>query len=872
LGNFMEYKVALKYGNPSEFDKKLFYSYSNKPFIDPYSFQGYNVGSPNSLPTNGGTITLSQSQTQNPETWKILQTYVGFSEIPELVYSDNGSYITDFFVDMNVEFTENSIKTLYPLIKMYATQKLLEPTMNSTKFKNLMDEYIDKNDTYINTLLDLEMTRLRKELPDVSINDENTKVRADFEGEQTRYELWEKFKTLNDTWISGTDFKTKTLFEDILLLDRASRDVGQQIYVDIFELKKLLDNASPTNKLLDQIRTILQANNFVDFVIPAFANFYNIKDVSKNATPKPEGTLEFANTLFGTFLNVDYRETSAKMVCFYANKPSQYLGLNDNVDFKYRDDAFDLRRSSDNPLVESQENKNDWALSNRVVGFNVDIGPQNQQIFKQLDVSQDPGLPTMESLEVLNQMANLDRNRGSYSQSVSLYNLYRNRSYKCSIDMLGNALMQPMMYFNLRNVPLFSGPYMILKVTHRISENGFDTTIEGQRQPFYSIPKIDNFIQSISTQILKDIKEKIKQNEQTKTQGSVTALKQTETKLNNLNEKNNLPNANQACSSALNSSYSTYTNLEDLTLNSINKKDAVTTINKLIRDNGSFDAQQSELLGAFIYGIMTVSTKPTDVFQTYGNNYGLISLNINFGDSALLFQNSYYCNTKNIPLATFSSFEQFVNFMISKYGSQIGVIQGTASSNPNVFNDKKYGTAFAKFYMDNYPTKEGADLFDLLIEDNAKKDLKDKFTNAYTEFMTTQREITFEQNAVSATPALFSPSYDPNNPNTLVQMQISIGQSYGTWNLDQVLIKLIQKPEDCTAAINVDFDVSSFISPDKQTFTITNPNILTAIGCTINGTYGIIFYVKSIPVLADGTTVDTTRINAGQNNYIIPIL
>ena len=28
------------------------------------------------------------------------------------------------------------------------------------------------------------------------------------------------FKALNDKWIAGNDFKQKTLFEDVLLLDR----------------------------------------------------------------------------------------------------------------------------------------------------------------------------------------------------------------------------------------------------------------------------------------------------------------------------------------------------------------------------------------------------------------------------------------------------------------------------------------------------------------------------------------------------------------------------------------------------------------------------------------------------------------------------
>ena len=149
--------------------------------------------------------------------------------------------------------------------------------------------------------------------------------------------------------------------------------------------------------------------------------------------------------------------------------------------------------------------KQDWANSNKVVGFNVDMTSQNQQIFKQFSISQTPGKPTSESLEMLNQMSNMSRNTRSSTQSVSLYNLYKNRSYDCSVDMMGCALIQPMMYFNVRNIPMFSGPYMIRSVTHNITESGFETTFDGSRQPFYSLPKIDNFLQTLNVKLLSTI-------------------------------------------------------------------------------------------------------------------------------------------------------------------------------------------------------------------------------------------------------------------------------------------------------------------------------------------------------------------------------
>ena len=66
LSKFMEYDVVFKMGNPTMFDRRLFYTFSTKFIQDPISYQGYNQGTPGSLPTNGGSITLAQSKTVYP--------------------------------------------------------------------------------------------------------------------------------------------------------------------------------------------------------------------------------------------------------------------------------------------------------------------------------------------------------------------------------------------------------------------------------------------------------------------------------------------------------------------------------------------------------------------------------------------------------------------------------------------------------------------------------------------------------------------------------------------------------------------------------------------------------------------------------------
>ena len=860
IDEFMNYMVVFKYGNPSNFDKKLFYTFSTDFIEDPFLWQGYVANSPDVLPYAGGTITLAQSKQQYPETWDALETYVGFSEIPQLVYSDNGSYITDFFVEMDVEFSVTNIIRFAPIIKMYATQKLNgfqkyndnvtvqqpqpqpivnppnplpppnpqtpgfvfiqsklldsnsvyiykngqfiygvlqtqtyqillqtvptletqttpsdivtsliiqyygstttdatqpqfivqslsflppqttttttqtpieklfnQPTSNSgfdngtnmSKFFNLMNDYITNGEKYLNLILDDTLIRTRAKLGNVNVTTENTGVKyTEFNGEQTRLEIWESLKSINDKWISGGDLKTKTLFEDVMLMDRASRDIGQKIFVDIFKLKDLIEYMDYNNFMLGVIQTIFTDNRFTPFVLPSYANFYNVQDVSKNASPRPEGTLQFANNLFGTFLDVDYRDTSSKYIAIYAYVPSTHLAMNENVDYRYRDDAFDLRRASDNPLIESQDGKNDWDKSNKVVGFNVDIGPQNQQIFKQLDIAQDPGKPTAESEQMLTQMANTYRNRGGTSQSVSLYNVYKNRSYRCSIDMLGNAMIQPTMYFNLRNVPLFSGPYMITNVSHRISENGFDTTFEGQRQPFYSIPAIDTLLQSLTSKILETLKEKLEQQDkEINEQNNILAQKSDI--INRINSEKNVLTTNQNCQSNLNSTFAEFTNTTPTTT-SISFKEANDVITKKINTLSIGNTAKGKLWH-FIIGTMYVETGEGNKYTSKDNNYASVNLNINpWGGSSTYFNKKYFCvnrgNNQNIPLASFDSFDIFIDFFIAKFKSKVNGIGQYTLDEP-----EKYRVELAKANTIYWPENLEESVWTSLNEQEKKK-------------------------------------------------------------------------------------------------------------------------------------------------------
>ena len=707
LSKFMEYDVVFKMGNPTMFDRRLFYTFSTKFIEDPISYQGYNQGTPGFLPTQGGGVTLAQSKAAYPDTWKDLEYYVGFSDIPELKYTDNGSYITDFFVDMNVQFNQKNVKDFAPIIKVFATQKLKNKNINVSDFFSLMNTYLDTTELYQNNVINDLMTGIRNGLPDIVVSNQGLDNKAPLQGNQTRDELWDMFKAFNDSWIAGADYKNKTLFEDVLLYDRASRDIGQKVLVDIFKIKDDIENNNVTNSMYGVITSILQTNNFTILPLPAFTNFYNVQDAVKNPVPKAEGSLEFANSLWGTFLNVDYRNSSPKFLCYYNSKPSAHLAMNDNVDYRYRDDAFDLRRASDNPLLENQLNKNNWDKSNKVVGFNVDVSQQNQQIFESFSMTQDAGQPTAESLQTITEMANQSRNRGVATQSVSLYNIYKNRSYTCTVDMMGNALIQPMMYFNLRNVPMFSGPYMITKVSHSISEGEFKTSFTGTRQPFYSLPKIDNFIQSLSVNLVNKIKEQIQKQETDSKNFSGNVITEVNNVVSNVTGKDILT-SNQNCSNKLNAAYVGFTGVDapvvvTKTTKQMNEILLVRTKNYglTLGEQKEFDLRQ--LLFIFFY----MDTGNSTGFSAYENNFGTINLTDTYGPSFINFINKkYFClskgNNNNIPIVSYPTTESFIDFAISKIYPSIGSYQ----SERTVVNAvKQYVDLWASVRSNNVYTK-----------------------------------------------------------------------------------------------------------------------------------------------------------------------
>ena len=745
IESFINYDVLLKIGNSSQYDRRVFLSLLNDTnnieagtdsVIDPIEFGFYSEKTPDALPTADNGITIAVSKILYPEAWKALELYVGNTSIEKIKFKDTGSTVFDFFIDVNIEFTENAISKLYPLIRVYATKKSQDETYSYEKFINELNEFVLGTIQYQNQSFDYMLKKLNTSLPTVNETPVREVVSQLF-GSQAKVELWETLKSLNDKWIAGIDLTRRTLFEDVLLLDRASRDIGDKIIIDINKLNDLLSNLNMKSNLLAYVKSILQENNFQMMPLPSYVNFYNVDTPIKNVEPKLEGNLEFANALFGTFQNVDYRKSTSKMVCLYAGKPSEHLDL--KGEYRFKNDGFKLERLGEVPITENQSNKQDWAMSNRVVGFNVDIGTTNQGVFTNFSVSQDAGKATSESLATISDMASSASGKRSSTQNVSLYNLYKNRSYSCSVSMMGNALIQPTMYFNLRHVPMFSGPYMIMEVEHNITPGTFDTNFKGIRQAIYSLPKLDSYIQSMRESLITSIIDKFKQNKDTPNQTSAnTPQQQVQAGTNNTNQLEVNPNGD--C--VRNSAYELYEQTTPV-LKQINFKNALDTLTASTSSQITNETTRTKV-NYLVWSIMYLASSTPQGFKGYNWNLAALKLNVkendkefDYGSRNAFLENKFFClqsNNVQNAFASFLDFNNFIAFMVSSLSTRANEVAKFRSGGVFTKTEDEMAENFAKFITNLWPNKKIDDVFTKQKDTDAIKNrikiVKEAISNA----------------------------------------------------------------------------------------------------------------------------------------------
>ena len=178
-------------------------------------------------------------------------------------------------------------------------------------------------------------------------------------------------------------------------------------------------------------------------------------------------------------------------VVVYTYEPSKYLN---NSSSEFKDDSFMLNEEFYSPIaVRSRGADNVGKTYYRIPAFGVSYGKQYQSFFKNVSFNMGQNVQTEQAIRAKHAIL-LGRTKKDSNASVGqdLFDIYTTQSYTCTVDMMGCAWVQPMMYFVVLNVPLFRGSYMIMKVSHNITPGNMTTKFTGCRMSNVSNKMIED--------------------------------------------------------------------------------------------------------------------------------------------------------------------------------------------------------------------------------------------------------------------------------------------------------------------------------------------------------------------------------------------
>lgn len=300
--------------------------------------------------------------------------------------------------------------------------------------------------------------------------------------------LYLYLKELNDRWLCGENFDNYTLenFFDryFKFIDTFYRVVGDELIVNMDYFANSFLNLGDDRNMFSYISDLLVRHGMTFISIPNFNDWAEKSMMRKLFQPLP-------------YHRLNPVEIHPFFICLYTHSPSRDLNLADgNSLYQFKPDTVDIDGRRRLPAVLEYSSKEDNSDALYIPAFGVVFGKQNQSYFKKIDVNMDNPVATEYSIKAYFDIAEQARegNRTVTFTGQDLYSVWSNNSYTCTVEMLGCAQIQPMMYFQLLNVPMFRGAYQIYQVKHNIRPGYMTTTFKGVRMSSVARPmNVDPF-------------------------------------------------------------------------------------------------------------------------------------------------------------------------------------------------------------------------------------------------------------------------------------------------------------------------------------------------------------------------------------------
>lgn len=292
------------------------------------------------------------------------------------------------------------------------------------------------------------------------------------------FSLYRHYKQLWDRWVSNDNntyinWKMEEVLginsnknqQRIHFIDCSYNHIGQDIIVNIGKFAELVSSMVEQRNMpfLTFLSYFFQDNNCV---LHNIQNFYNtqVKDNVQNIfTPIPYYEIDWEGL----------KEYSDLLVMYKYQPADSYQ------------DSFNI---TDNEQSLPSQYQNVSGDNYRIPAFGVVYGMQNQNYFSDIQVSMNTPNITDQVLQSTMKIADENSKEAASDTSTAvrtinkdMFQIYSNHSYECSVTMMGCAWIQPLMYFQLLNVPLFRGAYIIQKVSHSISAGNMVTKFTGTK-------------------------------------------------------------------------------------------------------------------------------------------------------------------------------------------------------------------------------------------------------------------------------------------------------------------------------------------------------------------------------------------------------
>ena len=479
-------------------------------------YDGTNwIGDYTSTMSTSGALSLSNgivsiNQVGLSSTYKNLDNYITFSPVVD----ENGVPETDFKYNIFLQFKDGSDASNL-LMKLITDETILVNTSPSiwkeitnvkTQF-GLADSKTLNPETNVRKNIEVSSETLIKYLEKFievinpkgtssRFNDEKKQIEQDTFGtideNAIKFMLYKSCKNIYDKWIGDVendnimfqcgsrnpiDYEIAKkrggsepkLIDSFRFVTRSFRDIGDKLAINPLPVADYLKN-SPNSSFYDAVTHLLSSNNFDFIALPNFINYNDEK--SLESVFQPYSTNE---TLTGC---------GPSFVCVYLGERSKNLDFGDtDSSSAYSNDGFDVICDKDGNIknIPQDLSAEKQSYEEPVTFFNVTFGQQNQNIFKDITLDQSEFSETAESLKIMDDISVKFAETNKTLAGQNIYNVYSVRSYKVEVDMLGDAMIQPMMYFQLNNIPMFHGAYMITRVKHSIIPNHMSTKFTGVR-------------------------------------------------------------------------------------------------------------------------------------------------------------------------------------------------------------------------------------------------------------------------------------------------------------------------------------------------------------------------------------------------------